>query len=51
MLSLKLKRDTSALNESRIKSPKQMVNYSNSPLEAKYGLKPFVKKTELWLQF
>lgn len=38
MLSLKLKWDTSALNESRIKSPKQMADYSDSPKEAKYGL-------------
>lgn len=38
MFSLKLKGDASALNESRIKSPKQMANYSDNPKEAKYGL-------------
>lgn len=51
MLSLKLKGDASALNESRIKSPKQMVDYSDSPKEAKYVLRPSVKETKLWLQF
>lgn len=51
MLSLKLKGDASALNESKIKSPKQMVGYSDSLKEAKCDSRLSVKEKKLWLQF